>query len=54
MSTEEYLELSENPVRFEPVNQLTNVFYDDCNRDVFTVRSGGVMGVVVKVGLVLQ
>ncbi|XP_050314987.1 regulator of MON1-CCZ1 complex [Anthonomus grandis grandis] len=43
-----YLELSEEPVRFEPVNQLTNVFFDDSNKDVFTVRSGGVMGVVVK------
>lgn len=44
-----YLELSEDPVRFEPVNQLTNVFFDDSNKDVFTVRSGGVMGVVVRV-----
>ncbi|XP_018318793.1 regulator of MON1-CCZ1 complex [Agrilus planipennis] len=43
-----YLELSKNPVRFEPVNQLTNVFFDDSNKQVFAVRSGGVMGVVVK------
>ncbi|XP_019762758.2 regulator of MON1-CCZ1 complex [Dendroctonus ponderosae] len=43
-----YLELSDDPVRFEPINQLTNVFFDDSNKDVFTVRSGGVMGVVVK------
>ncbi|XP_074038538.1 regulator of MON1-CCZ1 complex protein bulli [Leptinotarsa decemlineata] len=43
-----YLELSETPVRFEAVNQKTNVFFDDSNKDVFAVRSGGVMGVVVK------
>ncbi|XP_065161012.1 regulator of MON1-CCZ1 complex-like [Atheta coriaria] len=43
-----YLELSENPVRFEAVNQVTNVFFDDSNKQVFAVRSGGVMGVVVK------
>ncbi|CAH1992180.1 unnamed protein product [Acanthoscelides obtectus] len=43
-----YLELSETPVRFEAVNQLTNVFFDDSNKDVFAVRSGGIMGVVVK------
>ncbi|KAG5897338.1 hypothetical protein JTB14_030224 [Gonioctena quinquepunctata] len=43
-----YLELSETPIRFEAVNQLTNVFFDDSNKDVFAVRSGGVMGVVVK------
>ncbi|XP_066148157.1 regulator of MON1-CCZ1 complex [Euwallacea fornicatus] len=48
LRSDSYLELSENPIRFEPVNQLTNVFYDDSNKDVFTVRSGGVMGVVVK------
>ncbi|KAL1516976.1 hypothetical protein ABEB36_000801 [Hypothenemus hampei] len=46
--SDSYLELSDNPIRFEPVNQLTNVFFDDSNKDVFTVRSGGVMGVVVK------
>ncbi|XP_030746483.1 regulator of MON1-CCZ1 complex [Sitophilus oryzae] len=43
-----YLELSSDPIRFEAVNQLTNVFFDDSNKDVFAVRSGGVMGVVVK------
>ncbi|CAG9833503.1 unnamed protein product [Diabrotica balteata] len=43
-----YLELSTDPIRFEAVNQLTNVFFDDSNKDVFAVRSGGVMGVVVK------
>ncbi|GJQ71143.1 hypothetical protein Trydic_g1045 [Trypoxylus dichotomus] len=45
---EPYLELSNNPVRFEAVNQVTNVFFDDSNKQVFAVRSGGVMGVVVK------
>lgn len=29
-----YLELSQNPVRFEAVNQMTNVFFDDSNRQV--------------------
>lgn len=29
-----YLELSENPVRFEAVNQVTNVFFDDSNKQV--------------------
>ncbi|KAL3282017.1 hypothetical protein HHI36_005220, partial [Cryptolaemus montrouzieri] len=43
-----YLELSNNPLRFEAGNQLTNVFFDDSNKHVFAVRSGGVMGVVVK------
>ncbi len=43
-----YVELSKNPIRFEPVSKLTNVFFDDSNRQVFTVRSGGAAGVVVK------
>lgn len=29
-----YLELNSNPVRFESVSQVTNVFFDDCNRQV--------------------
>lgn len=33
-TTELYLELSETPLRFEAVNQLTNVFFDDSNKDV--------------------
>lgn len=49
MATDDYyLELSDNPLRFEAGNQLTNVFFDDSNKHVFVVRSGGVMGVVVK------
>lgn len=31
---EPYLELSNNPVRFEAVNQVTNVFFDDSNKQV--------------------
>lgn len=30
----DYLELSSNPLRFEAVNQLTNVFFDDSNKEV--------------------
>lgn len=33
-SPEPCLELSNNPVRFEAVNQLTNVFFDDSNKHV--------------------
>ena len=33
-----FLELSSNPIVFEPVSPVTNVFYDDANRQVFTVR----------------
>lgn len=43
-----YIELCKNPIRFDPVDKVTNVFYDDANKQVFTVRSGGAMGVVVK------
>ncbi|KAK2168546.1 hypothetical protein LSH36_16g11043 [Paralvinella palmiformis] len=43
-----YIALSSNPIRFEPVSQVTNVFFDDTNLQVFAVRSGGAAGVVVK------
>ncbi|PSN57717.1 Uncharacterized protein C0J52_00327 [Blattella germanica] len=43
-----YLELSATPVRFESVSKVTNVFFDDSNKQVFAVRSGGVTGVIVK------
>lgn len=33
-----YLELSSNPIRFDSVSQLTNVFFDDGNRQVSTPR----------------
>jgi len=43
-----FLELSPHPIVFEPVSPVTNVFYDDANRQVFTVRSGGATGVSCK------
>ncbi|XP_077990884.1 regulator of MON1-CCZ1 complex-like [Glandiceps talaboti] len=43
-----YVELSPNPTRFEPVSKVTNVFFDEVNKQVFAVRSGGATGVVVK------
>ncbi|EDV23201.1 uncharacterized protein TRIADDRAFT_58243 [Trichoplax adhaerens] len=37
-----YLYLSSNPIRFTPVNQHTNVFFDEANGEVFTLdRKGG-------------
>ncbi|XP_013395339.1 regulator of MON1-CCZ1 complex-like isoform X2 [Lingula anatina] len=43
-----YVQLSKHPIRFEPVSQLTNVFFDETNKQVFAVQSQGAMGVVVK------
>ncbi|XP_019639052.1 PREDICTED: uncharacterized protein C18orf8-like [Branchiostoma belcheri] len=43
-----YLELSRSPIRFDPVSNVNNVFFDENNRQVFAVRSGGATGVVVK------
>ncbi|ODM97394.1 hypothetical protein Ocin01_09287 [Orchesella cincta] len=43
-----YLQLCPDPIRFEPVSKVTNVFYDEANQQVYTVRSGGASGVVVK------
>lgn len=43
-----YLELCADPIRFESVSCLTNVFFDDSKQQVFAVRSGGVTGVLVK------
>lgn len=37
-SVEPYLELTNNPVRFEAVNQVTNVFFDDSNKQVKTLN----------------
>lgn len=37
-----YLELSENPVRFDPVSQNVNVFFDESKKQVFSVRSGNI------------
>ena len=35
------LQLSETAIHFEPVTKITNVFYDEVTRQVFTVRYGG-------------
>ncbi|CAH0730079.1 unnamed protein product, partial [Brenthis ino] len=43
-----YLCLSEQPKRFDADSPVTNVFFDDTNGEVFTVRSGGVTGVTVN------
>jgi hypothetical protein len=32
ISDDYYLELSSSPVRFESVSKVTNVFFDDCNK----------------------
>lgn len=45
-----YLYLSEKPIRFEPLGGTSGVavFFDQTNRQVFTVRSNGAGGVTVK------
>uniref|UniRef100_A0A3Q3F858 Regulator of MON1-CCZ1 n=1 Tax=Kryptolebias marmoratus TaxID=37003 RepID=A0A3Q3F858_KRYMA len=48
MAEQHYLELSENPVQFEHASSVNNVFFDEANKQVFAVRSGGATGVVVK------
>lgn len=47
-SDEDYLALSVQPKRFDADSPVTNVFFDDTNGQVFTVRSGGVTGVTVN------
>lgn len=47
-SDEYYLTLTEQPKRFDPDCPVTNVFFDDTNGQVFTVRSGGIGGVTVN------
>lgn len=44
----ELLCLSQPPIYFEPINGLTNVFFDRDNQQIFCVRSNGVGGVIVK------
>ncbi|RVE47363.1 hypothetical protein evm_007962 [Chilo suppressalis] len=46
-SEEYYIKLSDQPKRFDADSPVTNVFFDDTNGQVFTVRSGGVTGVTV-------
>ncbi|XP_069778712.1 regulator of MON1-CCZ1 complex isoform X2 [Narcine bancroftii] len=48
MAPENYLELCDSPVHFEKVSSVNNVFFDEANKQVFAVRSGGATGVVVK------
>ncbi|KAF2358045.1 Colon cancer-associated Mic1-like [Trinorchestia longiramus] len=43
-----YLQLSDNPIRFEPVSRVTNVFFDGTTKEVVSVRGGGTLGVVVQ------
>lgn len=40
--------LLESSVTFEPVGNVTNVFFDDKNQQVFSVRSGGATGILVR------
>ena len=40
------LSLSEAPIYFEPISQLTNVFFDRDNQQIFCVRSNGVGGIL--------
>ncbi|CAF0782953.1 unnamed protein product [Brachionus calyciflorus] len=44
----ELLALNDNPICFEPISSLTNVFFDRDNQQIFCVRSNGVGGVVAK------
>ncbi|XP_067833785.1 regulator of MON1-CCZ1 complex isoform X3 [Heptranchias perlo] len=48
MAQGHYLELCDSPVQFEKVSAVNNVFFDEANKQVFAVRSGGATGVVVK------
>nr|XP_042710778.1 regulator of MON1-CCZ1 complex isoform X5 [Chrysemys picta bellii] len=43
-----YLALCARPVQFEKANPVNCVFFDEANKQVFAVRSGGATGVVVK------
>ena len=36
------------PVEFEPVSQLSSVFYDEQRGEVLSVRGGGVTGLTVR------
>uniref|UniRef100_A0A8D0DQK5 Regulator of MON1-CCZ1 n=1 Tax=Salvator merianae TaxID=96440 RepID=A0A8D0DQK5_SALMN len=43
-----YLALCSRPVQFEKASPVNCVFFDEANKQVFAVRSGGATGVVVK------
>ncbi|MPC45075.1 hypothetical protein E2C01_038760 [Portunus trituberculatus] len=55
-----YLELSPDPVRFEPVSKVTNVFFDDTSKEVSGLwrwvgsGRGWVQAGGVSVGLVMM
>lgn len=36
-----YMELLEEPLNFPPVSKEINVFFDECNRQVFAVSTQG-------------
>ncbi|XP_003748124.1 regulator of MON1-CCZ1 complex [Galendromus occidentalis] len=40
--------LSEEAIRFDPASAVSRVFFDNANEQLFSIRSGGVTGVVVK------
>ncbi|OCT92310.1 regulator of MON1-CCZ1 complex isoform X1 [Xenopus laevis] len=48
MEQDYYLELNDRPVVFEKATSVNSVFFDEANKQVFAVRSGGATGVVVK------
>nr|XP_039263750.1 regulator of MON1-CCZ1 complex-like [Styela clava] len=43
-----YLALCKNSVRFDAVTAVNNVFFDEANKQIFAVRSGGATGVIVR------
>ncbi|ETE68088.1 putative protein C18orf8 [Ophiophagus hannah] len=47
-SEDYYLALCARPVQFEKASPVNCVFFDEANKQVFAVRSGGATGVVVK------
>ncbi|XP_007435370.1 regulator of MON1-CCZ1 complex [Python bivittatus] len=47
-SQDYYLALCARPVQFEKASPVNCVFFDEANKQVFAVRSGGATGVVVK------
>ncbi|OCT95080.1 uncharacterized protein LOC100137621 isoform X1 [Xenopus laevis] len=48
MEQDYYLELNDRPVVFEKATSVNSVFFDEANKQVFAVRSGGATGVFVK------
>lgn len=42
------LRLSDEVVQFDPASGVSRVFFDNANEQLFSIRSGGVTGVVVK------